>query len=341
MKLSLHIPKIENRIDEFFREINPSITRLTALPPVHKYLHPEQADGFGKSYISVEGSIVKQLNPVKYRDDENIEYTLEALKNEIVNYAEITELCPDFFCKMIGYHYDATYREIAIVMENCGMDLIDYENAMMDRQGLTHIDWINIFSQIATALQCLHENGFVHLDIKPDNITINSSGKIKFIDAGSLTKLSLEPNDIIKSTFGTPGYMPEQRTRGHARNENLKKFDIYALGAYANKIKYQNRIKIFNDDFLDSMLGANPPNITTIIGYLEDITMGYLVFDFNFTPRTTSRFDFANLPPTAAAAAANMPPPPGYTRFELGGSNKKKSKSRRHGRRQKKRQTRR
>jgi serine/threonine protein kinase len=182
----------------------------------------------------------------------------------------------------------------------------------------------------------------VHLDIKPDNITINSSGKIKFIDAGSLTKLSIDPNDIIKSTFGSPGYMSEQRTRGHARNENLKKIDIYALGAYANKIKYQIFIKIFEDYFLNSMLDINPekrPDIRTIIRYLEGITIGELVFDFNFTP--TSIFNFANLPPPAAANNMPPPPPPGYTRFGGSKMTKSKSRSRRHGRRQKKRKTRR
>jgi eukaryotic-like serine/threonine-protein kinase len=48
---------------------------------------------------------------------------------------------------------------------------------------------INLFYQIAQGLAVLHENKYIHRDIKPDNILVSADGKIKIIDFGESTLL--------------------------------------------------------------------------------------------------------------------------------------------------------
>ena len=45
-------------------------------------------------------------------------------------------------------------------------------------------------SEIAAGLHDLHTLGFVHRDVKPENVLITRSGHIKLVDFGSAARLS-------------------------------------------------------------------------------------------------------------------------------------------------------
>ncbi|CAD8157209.1 unnamed protein product [Paramecium pentaurelia] len=88
-----------------------------------------------------------------------------------------------------------------------------------------------IIHQILEAINYMHKNGFVHRDIKPDNILFNDLGQfsqLKIIDFGITKKLQdLEKDKDMK--FGTPGYMaPEMFEYSQKLSEKL---DIFACGA--------------------------------------------------------------------------------------------------------------
>lgn len=51
------------------------------------------------------------------------------------------------------------------------------------------------------AISALHELGYIHRDIKPHNILIDSSGHIRLADFGSCVKVSLEHNNNMKKKF--------------------------------------------------------------------------------------------------------------------------------------------
>ena len=96
--------------------------------------------------------------------------------------------------------------------------------SLEESRGLSLGDILLLFRMIATGLNAMHEAGFVHCDIKPNNILVSSEGALKIIDLGQSCKLG-----AIKSRIqGTPDYIaPEQVLRKHISHRT----DIFNLGA--------------------------------------------------------------------------------------------------------------
>ena len=83
-----------------------------------------------------------------------------------------------------------------------------------------------VFDAVAHALEVAHENGVLHLDIKPDNILINASGQVKVTDFGLATLADAQGFGVAGG--GTIGYMPLEQMR----QENLDaRCDEWALAS--------------------------------------------------------------------------------------------------------------
>src|ERR1051325_1301512 len=89
-----------------------------------------------------------------------------------------------------------------------------------------------IVPRICEALQYAHNEGILHRDIKPDNILLDTRGRVKIADFG-IAKLMAEAvaeNPLTGSgaSLGTPHYMaPEQIEKPNAVDHRA---DIYSLG---------------------------------------------------------------------------------------------------------------
>lgn len=88
-----------------------------------------------------------------------------------------------------------------IILEHCdGIDLLDYLN------DYDHSDTVKLFSQLIDAVDYLHTNNIVHLDIKLENIIINPKNNIiKLIDLGEA--MLVEENQLVYGLKGTEQYM--------------------------------------------------------------------------------------------------------------------------------------
>jgi serine/threonine-protein kinase len=85
-------------------------------------------------------------------------------------------------------------------------------------------DVLLVLRMVATGLNAMHQQGFIHCDIKPNNILINKSGTIKIIDLGQSC-----PIGTVKSRIqGTPDYIAPEQVR---RKTLGPRTDIFNLGA--------------------------------------------------------------------------------------------------------------
>ena len=89
---------------------------------------------------------------------------------------------------------------------------------------LSLLDVLLVFRMVASGLNSMHQQGFVHCDIKPNNILLNKSGSIKIIDLGQSCKIGTTKQRIQ----GTPDYIAPEQVK---RKPLVPKTDIFNLGA--------------------------------------------------------------------------------------------------------------
>jgi serine/threonine-protein kinase len=89
---------------------------------------------------------------------------------------------------------------------------------------LSLLDVLLVFRMVASGLNAMHQQSFVHCDIKPNNILLNKSGSIKIIDLGQSCKIGTTKQRIQ----GTPDYIAPEQVK---RKPLVPKTDIFNLGA--------------------------------------------------------------------------------------------------------------
>ncbi|MGB7344356.1 MAG: serine/threonine-protein kinase [Pirellulaceae bacterium] len=82
--------------------------------------------------------------------------------------------------------------------------------------------------QLCSALQCAHNNGVIHRDLKPGNLFLTSQGQLKLGDFGIARDLTLHDLSEKGQTVGTHAYMAPEQIRGEQSLSD--KADLYALG---------------------------------------------------------------------------------------------------------------
>ena len=88
-----------------------------------------------------------------------------------------------------------------------------------------------IFRQASTALAYMHSNGWVHCDVKADNLLVNAAGQLRLIDFAISKRV---PTGFAKWFYrrgkaqGTPSFMAPEQARSEMPDPRS---DIYSLGA--------------------------------------------------------------------------------------------------------------
>ncbi len=87
----------------------------------------------------------------------------------------------------------------------------------------------DIFKQAATALAYMNASGWVHRDVKPDNIMVNSAGEVRLIDFALAQRISRGGLFRRKKgrAAGTRSYMSPEQIRGGGLDARA---DIYSFG---------------------------------------------------------------------------------------------------------------
>ena len=88
-----------------------------------------------------------------------------------------------------------------------------------------------IIEQSTEALYCMHSNGYVHCDVKPDNFLVSRDGEVKLIDFTISQKIKKGLAKLFggrtKAVQGTRSYMSPEQIRGKQLDPRS---DIYSFG---------------------------------------------------------------------------------------------------------------
>jgi len=91
---------------------------------------------------------------------------------------------------------------------------------------------IDVLARVADALHFAHVRGYVHRDVKPENVMIGNFGEVYLLDWGLALRLDAISDEERASIaiVGTPGFMAPEMVMG--RIEGItSRTDVYLLGA--------------------------------------------------------------------------------------------------------------
>lgn len=171
-----------------------------------------------KAYDRVEGRWVA-IKILKEEFSNNSDF-LRRFRNEskaiaVLSHPNIVKVYDVSFGDQIQY----------IVMEYIdGITLKQY----IEQEGV--IRWneaVHFTTQILMALECAHEKGIIHRDIKPQNIMLLQDGTIKVADFGIARFLQSETTTMTDKAIGSVHYIAPEQASGDYITD---KADIYSVG---------------------------------------------------------------------------------------------------------------
>lgn len=126
-------------------------------------------------------------------------------------------------CKLFGHFEDD--RKVYLVLENCGGGTLRDRMEKMKAKRFEEVTAARYIAEIARALLHCHENGILHLDVKPDNLLLDQDDRLKLCDFGWASD-----DGVDNVRCGTLDYMSPQMVQ---ESEYGVDADVWALGAVA------------------------------------------------------------------------------------------------------------
>jgi serine/threonine-protein kinase len=177
-------------------------------------------EGAASVLYAVQHPKTKQVSALKFveKTDDKSQRFLDQVEQEYAIGSKLNHNTIRKIKKLVKHRKMLKVTGISMIMELVDATTLDQQLPK------NHVKAVEIFIQVAKGLAHIHKKGFVHADIKPNNILIDENDKVKIIDLGQACAIGT----VKKRIQGTPGYMaPEQAHR----NKITHKTDIYNLGA--------------------------------------------------------------------------------------------------------------
>ena len=177
-------------------------------------------EGAASMLYAVQNPKNKQVSALKYveKTNEKSKRFLDQVEQEYAVGSKLDHRSIRKIRKLIRHRKMLKVTAVSMIMELVDATTLD------QKLPRNHNQAVDVFLQIAKGLAHMHGRGFVHADMKPNNVLVDEDGLVKIIDLGQACAIGT----MKKRIQGTPGYMaPEQAHR----KEITPKTDIYNLGA--------------------------------------------------------------------------------------------------------------
>jgi serine/threonine protein kinase len=188
--------------------------------------------GMGRVYEGIDKQTdsriaVKMLHQDVARD----EVALERFKREY----EINASLPhEHIVKVLAFERDTVSQSWILVMEFLDGEELRY--VLKREKVLPPERLIRMLSQVAIGLDEAHARGFIHRDLKPDNLFLCGTREgdvVKLLDFGSAkdTGGNRKKLTVLGTTIGSPYYMAPEQAQGLETIDS--RADVFALAALA------------------------------------------------------------------------------------------------------------
>jgi serine/threonine-protein kinase len=203
-----------------------------------------------------------------------------------------------------GHHRQAEADTAYLVMELVAGDSL--ANIILQQPRLPVDQTLDILAQAADALQAAHERGLVHRDVKPGNILITPTGRVKLTDFGIAKAVDAAPVTRQGMVMGTAHYIAPEQAAG---DEAGPASDIYSLGVVGYECLAGTRPFRSDNSLTVAMMhvhDAPPPLPSDVPPQVRELIETTLVKDPRQRYRTGSEFGAA----VAAVSSGRRPPLP-------------------------------
>ncbi len=90
-----------------------------------------------------------------------------------------------------------------------------------------------ILIDMAEGLEHVHENGYMHLDFKPENVLVTRNASVRLVDFDLAQPIPEKPKKMTRKNPGTPAYMAPEQLLGQPITHRV---DIFSYGVAAYEL---------------------------------------------------------------------------------------------------------
>jgi serine/threonine protein kinase len=218
------------------------------------YGYKTNSDFENKNGDSIIFKILKLDGKKKYQEECN-KFIRENPNDNIVSIFD----CIDIDCKTSDKNICKNLpqnQNYIVVLEYVMYKIDDYiDNVVETKKELFDV-CMSMFLQICNGVKYLHDHKYIHTDLKPENIMINSSNKnlkpkdVKIIDLGTIQKINEKSKSELCDpdfSLGTPGFQDFCQYHADSKTkQDRKTIDIYQLGATFFDIYFNERYQYYD-----------------------------------------------------------------------------------------------